>query len=88
MDIILATETCAIDLKNNSKETDMECLCQKISTRHIFNRNLNIKLFGIISQSQKKMKVSANESNKEAKIYQFNKSSRFVLLSEKTLYKN
>ena len=54
MDIILATETCAIDLKNNSKETDMECLCQKISTRHIFNRNLNIKLFGIISQSQKK----------------------------------
>ena len=26
MDIISATETCAIDLENNSKETDAECL--------------------------------------------------------------
>ena len=36
MDIILATETCAIDLENNSKETDMECLCQKISHMSYF----------------------------------------------------
>ena len=36
MDIILATETCAIDLKNNSKETDMECLCQKVSHMSYF----------------------------------------------------
>ena len=31
MDIILATETCVTDLENNSKEIDIECLCQNIS---------------------------------------------------------
>ena len=31
MDIILATETCAIDLEKSSEETDIECLCQNIS---------------------------------------------------------
>ena len=42
MDTISATETCAIDLENSSKETDAEFLRQKVS--HILNRNLNIKL--------------------------------------------
>ena len=41
MDIISATETCAIDLENSSKETDTEFLRQKVS--HILN-NLYIKL--------------------------------------------
>ena len=44
MDIILAIETCVIDLENNSKETDVEYLRQKIS--HILNRDLKIKLRG------------------------------------------
>ena len=42
MDIISATETCAIDLENSSKETDTEFLRQKVS--HILNKNLYIKL--------------------------------------------
>ena len=42
MDIILAVETCAIDLENSSKETDAEFLRQKVS--HIINKNLYIKL--------------------------------------------
>ena len=37
MAIISVTETCATDLKNNSKETNAECLHQKVS--HILNRN-------------------------------------------------
>ena len=37
MDIILATETWEIDLENNSKETDVECLHQKVI--YILNRN-------------------------------------------------
>ena len=37
MDIMLATETCAIDLENSSKETDAKFLRQKVS--HILNRN-------------------------------------------------
>ena len=42
MDIILAVETCAIDLENSGKETDVEFLRQKVS--HILNKNLYIKL--------------------------------------------
>ena len=42
MDIISATETCALDLENSSKETDAEFLRQKVS--HILNKNLYIKL--------------------------------------------
>ena len=51
MDIISATETCAIDLENSSEETDAECRCQKVS--HIHNRNLNIKLRGNLSKPQR-----------------------------------
>ena len=42
MEIVWAAETCAIDLENSNKETDAECLRQKVS--YIFNRNLNINL--------------------------------------------
>ena len=50
MAIILVTETCATDLENNSKETNAECLRQKVS--HILNRNWNIKLWDNLSKSQ------------------------------------
>ena len=52
MDIISATEACAIDLENRSKETDVEFLRQKV--RKILNRNLNIKLRDNLSKPQRK----------------------------------
>ena len=80
MDIILATETCASDLENSSKETDAECLRQKIS--HILNRNLNIKLRDNLSKPQRKVLVQM-KNNKDTTIYPFDKGSGFVVLSEK-----
>ena len=55
MNIILATKTCAIDLENNSKETDVEYLHQKVS--HILNSNLNIKLRDNLSKPHRKALV-------------------------------
>ena len=52
MDIISATETCALDFQNSSKKTDVEFLPQKVS--HILKRNINIKLRGNLSKTQRK----------------------------------
>ena len=76
----LATETCAIDLENSSKETDAECLCQKVS--RILNRNLNVKLRDNLSNPQRKALVQ-KKSNKDTTIDPFNKGLGFVVLSEK-----
>ena len=78
MDIMPATETCAIDLENRSKETDAEFLCQKVS--HILNRNLNVKL---LSKPQRKVLVEM-KNNKDTTIYPFEKGSGFVVLPGKT----
>ena len=80
MDIISATETCAIDLENSSKETDAEFLRQKVS--HILNRNLNIKLRDNLSKPQRKTLVQM-KNNKDTTTYPFDKGSGFVILSEK-----
>ena len=80
MDINYATETCAIDLENSSKETDAECLRQKVS--HILNRNLNIKLRDNLSKPQRQALVQMKNS-KDTTIYQFDKGSGFAVLSEK-----
>ena len=80
MDIISATETCAIDLENSSKEIDAECLRQKVS--HILNRNLNIKLRDNMSKPQRQALVQMKNS-KVTTIYPFDKGSGFVVLSEK-----
>ena len=86
LDIISAAETCTIDLENNIKEIDSECLLQNVS--HILKRNLNIKLRGNLSKSQRKAFVQIN-NNKDTKIYPFDKSSGFLVLSEKnTVQKN
>ena len=84
MDIISATETCAIDLENSSKETDAECLRQKVS--HILNINLNIKLRDNLSKPQRQALVQMKNS-KDTTIYPFDKGSGFVVLSEKMLCK-
>ena len=80
LDIISAAETCTIDLENNIKEIDSECLLQNVS--HILKRNLNIKLQGNLSKSQRKAFVQIN-NNKDTKIYPFDKSSGFLVLPEK-----
>ena len=80
MDIISATETCAIDLENSSKETDAECLRQKVS--HILNRNLNIKLQDNQSKQQGQALVQM-KNNKGTTTYPFDKCSGFAVLSEK-----
>ena len=66
MDIISATETCAIDLENSSKETNAELLRQKVS--HILNKNLNIKLWDNLSKAQRKALVQM-KYNKDTTIY-------------------
>ena len=55
MDIILAPEPCAIHLETNSKEKDAEYLRQQVS--QIINRNLDIKIRGNLSKSQRKALV-------------------------------
>ena len=72
MDIMLATETCAIDLENSSKETDAKFLRQKVS--HILNRNLNIKLPNNLSKPQRKALMQM-KSNKDT---QFIRSKRVL----------
>ena len=57
MAIISVTAT---DLENNSKETNAECLRQKVS--HILNRNWNIKLWDNLSKSQIKNNKGKNFS--------------------------
>ena len=59
MEIILPTETCAIDLKNSSKEIDAKLLRQKVS--HNLNKNLYIKLRDNQSVKTTKKGASANE---------------------------
>ena len=66
MDIISATETCAIDLENSSKETDAECLRQKVS--HILNRNLNIKLRDNLSNPQRQALVQMKQRHNNLSI--------------------
>ena len=80
MDTISATETCAIDLENSSKETDAECLPQKVS--HILNGNLNIKPRYNLSKPQRKPLVHM-KNNKNTTVYPFDTGSRFLVLSEK-----
>ena len=48
MDIILAMETCATDLENGSKQTDAECLRQKVS--YIFNTKIYPSEFVVLSE--------------------------------------
>ena len=72
MDIMLATETCAIDLENSSKETDAKFLRQKVS--HVLNRNLNIKLPDNLSKPQRKALMQM-KSNKDT---QFIRSKRVL----------
>ena len=50
MDIILATETCATDIENGSKQTDSECLRQKVS--YIFNINIYPSEFVVLSEKK------------------------------------
>ena len=80
MDIISATEACALDLENSSKETDSEFLHQKVS--HILNKNLYIKLRDNLSKPQRKALVQM-KNNKDTTIYPFDKGSGFVVLPEK-----
>ena len=80
MDITSATETCALDLENSSKETDAEFLHQKVG--HILNKNLYLKLRDNLSKAQRKALVQIN-NNKDTTIYPFDKGSGFVLLPEK-----
>ena len=72
MDIFLATETCAIDLANSSKEIHAEFLRQKVS--HILNRNLKTKLWDNLSKPQRKVLVQM-KNNKDTTIYPFDKGS-------------
>ena len=80
MDIISATETCAIDLENSSKETDRECLRQKVSL--ILNRNLNIKLRGNLSKPQRQALLQMKNNN-DTTIYPFHKGSGFAVCQKK-----
>ena len=80
INVISATETCPIDLENSSKETDAECLRQKVS--HILNRNLNIKLRDNLSKPQRQALVQM-KNNKDTTIYPFDRGSGFVVLSGK-----
>ena len=80
MDIISATEICANNLENSSKETDAEFQCQKVG--HILYRNLIIKLRDNMSKPQKKM-LAQMKNNKGITVYPFDKGSGFVILSEK-----
>ena len=80
MDITSATQTCALDLENSSKETDAEFLHQKVG--HILNKNLYLKLRDNLSKAQRKALVQIN-NNKDTTIYPFDKGSGFVLLPEK-----
>ena len=81
MDIMPATETCAIDLENRSKETDAEFLRQKVS--HILKRNLTIKLWDNLSKPQRKALVEM-KNNKDTTVHPFDKGSGFVVLPGKT----
>lgn len=58
MDIILATETCATDLENGSKQTDSECLRQKVS--YIFNTNIYPSEFVVLSEKKRLNKKLKN----------------------------
>ena len=82
MDISSDIETCTIDLENRSKETDAECLRQKVS--RILNRNLNIKLWDNLSKPQRQALVQM-KNNKDTTVYPFDKGSAFVVLSEKNV---
>ena len=60
MDIILATETCATDIENGSKQTDSECLRQKVS--YIFNTNIYPLEFVVLSE-KKPLKYKTLKNN-------------------------
>ena len=77
MEILSATETCAIDLENSSKETDAKYLRQKVS--HILIRNLNIKLRENLSTPQREALVQM-KNNKDKTIYSLDKGSEFIVL--------
>ena len=66
VDIISATEICALDLENSSKETDAEFLRQKVS--HILNIDLCIKPWDNLSKPQRKALVQM-KNNKDTTIF-------------------
>ena len=80
MEIITATESVALKLEYGNKEADAESLYQNVY--HILNKNRNIKIKDNLSKEQRKARKEIQQINNNTKVYQFDKGSRFVVLSE------
>ena len=62
------------------KEADAESLRQNIC--HILNKNKNMKIKDNLSKEQRKALKQIQQNNNNTKVYPFDKSSKFVVLSE------
>ena len=80
MVIVTTTELVAFKLKYVNKEADVESLRQNAC--HILSKNRNVKIKDKLSKEQGKALKEIRQINNDTKVYQFDKCSGFVILSE------
>ena len=85
MEIITATESVALNLEYYNKEADAEPLHQNMC--RIGNKNRNMKIKHNLSKEQWKALKEIQQINNNTEVNPFDKSSGFVVLSERDAIK-
>ena len=80
MEIIIASESVALNLEYHNKEADAKFLRQNVC--HILNKNRNMNIKDNLSKEQQKALKEIWQINNKTKVYPFDKGSLFVFLSE------
>ena len=80
MDIVNATEICALSLEKENQIENAESLRQKIS--NVISKNIHFKIRNNLTFEQR---IALKEISKctENKVYSYDKGTRFVILSNK-----
>ena len=80
MDIINATEICALNLEKENQIENAELLRQKIS--NVISKNIHFKIRSNLSFEQRAALKELSQSNVK-KVYSYDKGTSFVILSNK-----
>ena len=84
MDIVNATELCALSLEKENQIENAELLRQKIS--NVISKNINFKVRSNLTFEQRKALKELSKST-ENKVYSYDKSNGFLILNNKDAMK-
>ena len=81
MDIIISTESCALDMEHNHKENEAETLGQNVS--NILQKNLNLKIRSNLKKDERRA-LKELQKNDKISVHEFDKSCGFAIVSNDT----